>query len=268
MQKAFAIFWKVRVDHQFQIRQVDAPRRHVGGDAHPRAPVAHGLQGVGAFVLAQFARQRDDRKASVGEAAGHAVDGGAGAAEYQGVFRLEVAQHVYDGVFAVVGRHGEGAVFDVEMLLFFRRRADAHRVALVTLGEGGDGTRHGGGKHQRAPFGRRGVENVFQVVAKTHIEHFVGFVQHHGPELRRVEGAAFDVIAQPSRRADHDVRAALQDPAFFAHVHAADAGRDGRPRQFEQPFQLALDLQRQFPRRGDGQRQGCGRAVEPVGAVQ
>jgi hypothetical protein len=39
------------MDHQFQPRQVDAPRGHVGGDAHARPPVAQRLQRMGAFGL-------------------------------------------------------------------------------------------------------------------------------------------------------------------------------------------------------------------------
>jgi hypothetical protein len=53
------------VDHQFQVRQVDAARGDVGGDAHAGAAVAHGLQRVGAFCLAEFARQRHDLRSPV-----------------------------------------------------------------------------------------------------------------------------------------------------------------------------------------------------------
>ena len=38
--------------------------------------------------------------------------------------------------------------------------------------------------------------------------------------------AAFQVIAQTSRRSDHDMRAVLKLAAFAARIHAADAGDD------------------------------------------
>ena len=42
------------MDHQFQPRQVDAARRHVGRDADPRPAVAQRLQRMGALGLRQF----------------------------------------------------------------------------------------------------------------------------------------------------------------------------------------------------------------------
>src|SRR6185369_13646580 len=42
------------------------------------------------------------------------------------------------------------------------------------------------------------------------------------------ERAAREVIAQPARRADHDVDAVRQRVALAPRIHAADAGRDPR----------------------------------------
>jgi hypothetical protein len=53
VQQGFRIRRQVGVDHQFQPRQVDAPRRHVGRDTHPGPPVPQRLQRVGAFLLRQ-----------------------------------------------------------------------------------------------------------------------------------------------------------------------------------------------------------------------
>ena len=88
--------------------------------------------------------------------------------------------------------------------------------------------RHRRREHQRAAIGRRGGEDEFEVFAKAEIEHLVGLVEHDGAELGYVERAAGDVIAQPAGRADDDMRAAFERPAFRAHVHAADAGADAR----------------------------------------
>ena len=72
------------------------------------------------------------------------IDGGAGGAEHQRVFRIEIAQHVDDRVFPIVGRDGQGAVFDVDVLLLFFRGRNARGVPLVALSEGRDGARYGG----------------------------------------------------------------------------------------------------------------------------
>jgi hypothetical protein len=46
-----------------------------------------------------------------------------------------------------------------------------------------------------------------KVLAKAHVEHFVGFVEHHDFQRGEVERAAFQVIAQAPRRADDDMGA-------------------------------------------------------------
>ena len=196
------------------------------------------------------------------------VNGDAGGAEDQGVFRLEIAQHVDDRVFPVVSGNGKGPVLDIDMLFLLGGGADPHRVPLVAFGQGGDGARHGGGKQQGAAVGRRRLQDEFQIVAETQVEHFIGFVQDHRPEPGHVQRAAFDVIAQPSRRADHDMGAALQGPALVAHVHAANTRGDGGAGHFVQPFQLALDLQGQLAGRRHGQRQRGAGGGEAVGAVE
>ena len=135
MKQRFRASRNIGVNHQFQIGQIDPPCRHVGRDTHPRAAIAHGLQGMGALVLAQFARKSDDRKAPIIEAAGHMIDGGAGRAKDQGILRLEKPQHINDRVFPVVGCDGERTIFDVEMLLLRRGCRNSHGTALVTLGQ-------------------------------------------------------------------------------------------------------------------------------------
>src|SRR3546814_19546816 len=56
------------------------------------------------------------------------------------------------------------------------------------------------------------------------VEHLVGLVEHRDAQRRQVERPAFEMVAQPARRADDDMHALIQRPAFLAGVHAADAG--------------------------------------------
>jgi hypothetical protein len=50
------------MNDEAEIRQVDATRGHVGGDANARASVAERLERVRAFALRQLARKGDDGK--------------------------------------------------------------------------------------------------------------------------------------------------------------------------------------------------------------
>ena len=151
VQQGFAVARQIGVDHQFQPRQVQATRGHIGGDTDPRAPIAHGLQGVGPFVLRKLAGQGDDSEAAVVEPRHQMVDGGAGGTEDQRVFRLIEPQHVDDGVFAVGAGHLQSAVFDIDMLAALACCGHPDRIALIALGQRGDGFGHGGRKHQGAP---------------------------------------------------------------------------------------------------------------------
>ena len=98
-------------------------------------------------------------------------------------------------------------------------------------------------EQQRAAGVRRGLEDEFHILAKTEIEHLVGLVEHDGLQFRNVETAAPQMIAQPPRRADHDVRAGGQFALLAARIHAADAGNHARIGVLIEPGEFAMDLQ-------------------------
>ncbi len=78
----------------------------------------------------------------------------AGVAEHDRGARLDLAQGVDDDELGLPRQDAEGAVLDVGMRLGLAGDRDAHRVALVGLGQRHDGLRQGGGEQQRAPLGR------------------------------------------------------------------------------------------------------------------
>ena len=97
-------------------------------------------------------------------------------------------------------RHGHRLLLDAHVL----------RVARVFFDQLLDRPRNRGGEENRLPFLGRGLENQFDVVAETHVEHDVHFVEDdhlHGFEPQR---AAAHVIHDAAGRADDDLRALLQ----------------------------------------------------------
>ena len=50
------------------------------------------------------------------------------------------------------------------------------------------------------------ASNVSSSSRKTEVEHLVGLVQHHHGKVAQAQPAAGEVVAQPPRRADDDVR--------------------------------------------------------------
>ena len=254
VQKRLAVGGQIGVDHQIQPRQVDAPRRHIRRDAHPRPPVAQRLQRVGALGLAQFARQRHRLKTPVAHPREQMVHIGPRLAEHQGRLRFIKPQHVEDRMFPVARRHRQGAVRNVDMLARLALGLDAQGVALEILGQRRDLPGHGGRKHQRAPLGGGGAQNVFQILAEPQVQHLVRLVQNHGPDARHVQRRPLDVVAQTPRRADDNMRPPVQRALFGAVIHAAHTGRDLGVGALVKPVQLARHLQRQFPRRRNHQR--------------
>jgi len=101
-------------------------------------------------------------------------------------------------------------------------------VFLVFFRERGDGLWHGGGEEEGLTLFGGFAEDEFQVFAETKVEHFVGLVEHDGFEVREVNGAAHDVVAQAARCGGDDMGAACEGAAFVAHVHPTHAGGDLR----------------------------------------
>src|SRR3546814_7783702 len=74
----------------------------------------------------------------------------------------------------------------------------------------------------------------------------VGFVEYHGSQCACAKFAAFQMIAQTAWRTNDDMRPLRQLPLLIAYIHAPDTGDNARSGLFVEPFQLTLNLQRQF----------------------
>ncbi len=119
----------------------------------------------------------------------------------------------------------------------------------------------------RRSLGRR-VEDFLELLAKAHVEHLVGLVEHDDAKRGQVERAALQMIAKPARRADDDMRAALQRAALLHRVHAADAGDDAGAGGGVEPLQLLADLDRKLAGRRDHQAERLARPGRAVAFQQ
>ncbi len=178
---------QVCMDDEAEVLEVKAAGGDVSGDTDAGTAIAQGLKRVAAFLLAQLTRQGDHREAAIAHAADQLVDGGARRAEHNGGLAVGMADNVDDGVLFVAGGDEQGAVFNIDMLLLFGSRGDAHRILLVARSKGGDALGNGGREHQRTAGFRRAFENVFEFLAEAHVEHFVGLVQHDNADVRGIQ---------------------------------------------------------------------------------
>ncbi len=236
------------MDHEADAGQIDPARGDIGGDADPRAAIAQRLQRLVALGLRMLARQRDHAEAAFLQRGVQAADIVAGGAEQDRGLGLVEAQQVDGGGLDFCRRYGHRLEGDIAMTALVPGGGDAQRVLLVAFGQRDDGLGHGRREQQRAaPCGGR-VEDFLEVFAEAHIEHLVGLVEHRGVQLREVERAALEVVAQATGSADDDMRAIAKCAAFLGSVHPADAGRDARTGPGVKPGELAADLQREFAR--------------------
>ena len=190
-----------------------------------------------------------------GVQAAHALARGT---EYHGRFRFMEAQQVHHRMLDFRRGNRHGLIGDIAMAAIFADGRNAQRIILIALGERDDRLGHGRREQQRAALIGRGVEDLFQIIAETHIEHLVRFIQHRCTQRGQIKRIAFQMIAQTARCAYHDVGALTQSAALLAGVHPANAGRDDRAGLLIQPCQFAADLQGQFAGRRDHQGQGSG----------
>ena len=195
-------------------------------------------------------------------------DGFPRVAEHQRARRFVKSQNVDDRVLDIAGRDPDRAVLDVGMAALVARDFDAKGRLLILFRQRDDAARQCRREQQRAAVLRRGLEDEFHVLAKTEIEHLVGLVEHDRLQFRNVETAAPQMIAEPPRRADHDMRARGQLALLAARVHAADAGNDARIGILIEPGEFAMHLKRQFAGRRDDQRQRSRGPLEPLGAIK
>src|SRR3546814_629240 len=108
-------------------------------------------------------------------------------------------------------RHFDRLISDVAMPAIRARGDDLQRIALISAGQRGNRLWHGGGEKERAAAIRRRVQYFFQFLTKTHVEHFVGFVENHGSQCACAKFAAFQMVAQTAWRTNDDMRALRQD---------------------------------------------------------
>ena len=111
-------------------------------------------------------------------------------------------------------------------------------------------------ENSRVPaLGRRRIQDELQLVPEAEVEHLVGLIEHDDAQGGGIELPALQMVLEPPRSADDDVRAARQGAGFAAGIHPADARDDSAAGFAVEPGQLAMHLLREFARRRDDQRE-------------
>ena len=202
-----------------------------------------------------FAGQRHRAEAAIHQAGVQTADRFARAAEQHRRFRFVKAQQVDHRIFCIRGCDGDRLIGDIAMTAIFANRGNAQRIILIAFGKIDNRLRDGRREHQCPAILAGRVEYFFEIFAKAHVEHFIGFVEHRCTEIFEIKRAAFEMIAQTARGANDDMCAAAQLTPFLRSIHTPDTGCNLGTGGLIQPGQFATNLQGQFAGWRDDQRQ-------------
>ena len=244
------------MNDEAQGRKIDTPSCNVGRHTHACAAVSQCLKGLIAFALRMLTRKRDHAEATVLQGRVKAADAFASGAKANCRLSLVKTQQVDDRVFDFRRPDSNALIGDIAMSTRFADQRKSQGVALIAFGQPFDRAGHGGGEEKRAACLGCRVEDFLEIFAKTHVEHFVRFVEYHADKARQVQCAALDMVAQAPRGADDDGRSATQVAPFLARIHPADTGCDAQACTCKKPPKFTADLQRQFARWSDDEHEG------------
>src|SRR5690606_39818737 len=99
--------------------------------------------------------------------------------------------------------------------------ADFHGVTLEAGTQLPDRGRIGGRKQQGLTAVGRVVENFLDAVDKAHVQHAIGFIQHRAHQSIKLQGSLAQMLKDPARRANDNMRAMFQRSQLWAQRCAA-----------------------------------------------
>ncbi len=140
-----------------------------------------------------------------------------------------------------------------------RPHGDVRRVRLhEAVADAEDRVRHRRAEERRLAGPWRAAEDRLDVDDEAHVEHPVGLVEDDGVDAVEEQLAASDEVEHAARRADHDLRAALEGVDLAVHARAAVDGDGAHATEAADPRDLVLHLDAELAGRGQDQRLDVG----------
>ena len=252
MDVILAVIGQVIVEHDLDVVHVNAARGDVGGDQEFQAGLAEFIHYPVALHLRHIAVQAVGHVAlglqMIHQLIHHPLGVAENDAQLQVVdvdqareqIHLEAAVHLVINL--LDGRDGHRLLLDFYVL----------RVAGILFDEVADGPRHGGRKENGLPLLGRILQDGFNILAKTHVQHHVRLVENHHLERVEADGSPPHVIHHPARGADDDLGALLESPEL-ALVRLPAVDREGDDAALEQGelVDLLRHLDGEFARRAE-----------------
>ncbi len=254
---------QLEVDDVRECLDVEPARGDLGGDQHGEPAGLEVGQRAHALRLALVAVDRGRADAVMAELEGEAVGAVLGPGEDQGLVdppgRDQVAQQL---ALALAVDHVDDVRHELGRRVA-RRDLDRRRMVEQAVREPPDLVREGRREEQVLATCRQDREDLADVADEAHVEHPVGLVEHEDLDPRQVDRPLPDVVEQPARGGDHDLRPGAQRADLRVEPDAAvDRRRTDGVLGTVRPDAL-LDLERELAGRGEDQRPDDARAGRP-----
>lgn len=101
------------------------------------------------------------------------------------------------------------------------------RVAQKPFAQLAYGRRHGGGKQHALAVGRGLLKDGFNIFAKAHVQHFIGFIQYDQGCRVQLQRTALQVVDEPAGGAHNHLHAFFQRTELSFNGLAAINGQNG-----------------------------------------
>ena len=205
----FGLVGQAVVDHVADLAHVDAPGGHIGGDEQLEVAFAETLHHAVAVGLRQVAVQGFGVVAVADHLLGNFLGFNFGAAENESVDTRIGVYHAFERGKTVVGPADVIDVFNVGVAFIGHPGADLHRILHVALGDGPHIGRHGSREKPGGLASFCGRQDGFDGFAEAHVQHFVGFVEHHTMGIAQAKRLAVEHVDEAAWSGHHNLSAGL-----------------------------------------------------------
>ena len=221
MDIIFVFLRDIIVDDAVHIVHIDAPGGNIRGNQDGQLSIPEPLHGLFPLTLADIAVDAVAVQSHTLEIVTQSLAHMLGVAENHHPFKALGLNQPVGALCLFQGCAAQAELVDVRPILLLCLHSDLHLVALVHPGH-----RHhllrDGGREQSQIFPVFGLLNDSgDILEKAHVQHPVGFIQHHRLHLVQMDGLPVVMIHQTTRCCHHNLGLALQLLDLSADAGAA-----------------------------------------------
>ena len=204
-----------------KVVHVKTTRSHIG--SHEQLQIAltellhHGI----ALRLREVAVQSIGIVTVLNQFGGDFLSGGACAAEDNAIHTRQIVANALQCQVFIVGTHHVVDVAHVGRTLVSCADDILLWIVHIVFGDRRNFGWHGGREHQHLACVGHMFKNIVDVVHKTHVQHFIGFVKNHRVHILQVHLASLDKVEQTAWCSHNDLHAFTQGTDLHFDTAAA-----------------------------------------------